>query len=119
MKMLVHIHTGPADPTKATLGLLVALTARRKGHDVTVFLAGDAVHLFAPAQREAVEGLGTGRLADHLAGHAEAGTRFILSGKSARARGYDDSLLDGFDASFGLPEALVDLAAEADTVLCY
>ena len=44
-KILVHIHTGPSDPTKATLGLLVALTAKKKGHDVTVFLAGDAVHL--------------------------------------------------------------------------
>lgn len=119
MKLLVHIHTGPADPTKATLGLLVALTARTKGHDVTLFLAGDAVHLLAPEYRETVEGLGTGRLADHLAGLAAAGARFVLSGKSAKARGYDDSLLHGFDASFGMPEALVDLAAEADTVLCY
>ena len=119
MKLLVHIHTGPADATKATLGLLVALTAKTKGHDVTVFLAGDAVHLLAPAYRDEVEGLGTGRLADHLAGHAGAGTRFVLSGKSAKARGYDEALLDGFEASFGLPDLLVDLAAEADTVLCY
>lgn len=119
MKTLVHIHTGPADPTKATLGLLVALTAKKKGHDVSVFLAGDAVHLFAPAYRDEVEGLGTGRLADHLAGHAAAGTRFHLSGMSAKARGYDESLLDGFEAGFAMPDTLVDLAAEADTVLCY
>jgi len=118
-KILVHIHTGPADPTKSTLGLLVALTAKKKGHEVTVFLAGDGVHLFAPAYRDTVEGLGTGKLADHLAGHAEAGTVFVLSGRSADARGYDETLLEGFDAVFGMPDNLVDIATEADTVLCY
>ncbi|WP_121061358.1 DsrE family protein [Chachezhania antarctica] len=118
-KILVHIHTGPSDPTKATLGLLVALTAKKKGHDVTVFLAGDAVHLFAPSYRGTVEGLGTGTLVDHLSGHAKAGTTFVLSGMSAKARGYDETLLDGFDASFGMPDMLVDLSTEADTVLCY
>ena len=118
-RMLVHIHTGPNDPTKATLGLLVALTAKKAGHDVSVFLAGDGVHLFGADHRDSVEGLGTGRLADHLAGHAEAGTTFFLSGMSAKARGYDDSLLDGFDASFAMPDKLVELATAADTVLCY
>jgi len=117
-KMLVHIHTGPADPTKATLGMLVALTAKKAGHDVSVFCAGDGVHLFAPAHR-GLEGVGTGKLADHLAGHATAATTFFVSGMSAKARGYDDSLLDGFDASFAMPDKLVELAAAADTVLCY
>jgi predicted peroxiredoxin len=46
-KFLVHIHTGPENPTKAALGCLVALTALKEGHDVDLVLAGDAVHLFA------------------------------------------------------------------------
>ncbi|WP_425051858.1 DsrE family protein [Psychromarinibacter sp. S121] len=115
---LVHITTGPADPNKATLGLLIALTAQTEGHDVTVFLAGDGVHLLAQAHRE-LEGEGTGVVGEHLARHGAKGTRFLVSGKSAKARGYGDDLLDGLNASFAMPEKLVEVAAAADTVLCY
>ncbi|MDF0602882.1 DsrE family protein [Psychromarinibacter sp. C21-152] len=116
--MLVHIHTGPADANKATLGLLVALTAATEGHDVTVFLAGDGVHLLAPAYRE-LEGEGTGVVGEHLARHGAKGTRFLVSGKSAKARGYDEALLEGLNAEFAMPEKLVELAAASGTVLCY
>ncbi|MAQ83811.1 MAG: multidrug transporter [Maritimibacter sp.] len=115
---LIHIHTGHADQNKATLGLLVALAAKDEGHDVTVFLAGDGVHLLAPANRD-LEGEGTGVIGAHLDRHAEAGTPFLVSGKSAKARGYDDALLDGLNASFAMPDRLVQAAAAADTVLCY
>lgn len=118
-KFLVHIHTGPDNPTKATLGCIVAATAAKQGHDVTVFLAGDGVHLFAPATVAELEGQGTGKLADHLAAITAGGGRFFLSGMSAKARGYDDSLLDGRPAEFAMPDTLVRLADEADTVLCY
>lgn len=117
-KFLVHIHTGHSDPNKATLGLLVALTAKYEGHDVTVFLAGDGVHLLAPSHQD-VEGEGTGRVGDHLEGHALAGTVFLVSGKSAQARGYGMPLLDVVGGEFAMPEQLVAAAAEADTVLCY
>jgi hypothetical protein len=35
---LVHVTTGPEDPTKAALALLVALTAAKEGHAVNLFL---------------------------------------------------------------------------------
>ena len=118
-KFLVHIHTGPENPTKATLGCLVALTALKEGHEVDLFLAGDAVHLFAPATVASLEGHGTGRLSDLLPAIAQASGRFHLSGKSAQARGYDSSLLAGHPAVFAMPDVLVRLAAEADVVLTY
>ncbi|KUF10645.1 DsrE family protein [Pseudoponticoccus marisrubri] len=117
-QMLVHVHTGPENPTKAALGLLVALTGLREGHAVTLFLAGDAVHLLSPDHAD-VTGTGTGRVGDHLAGLKEAGASFLLSGMSAKARGYDDTLLAGYDARFAMPDALVAQAVSADTVLCY
>ena len=118
-KFLVHIHTGPENPTKATLGCLVAVTALKAGHEVTLFLAGDGVHLLAAEHIDSVEGQGTGALRDHIPAIAEAGGRFVLSGMSAKARGYDETLLDGLPAEFGMPDRLVNLADEADTVLCY
>ena len=117
-RFLVHVHTGPADPNKATLACLVALTAAHKGHDVTVFFAGDGVRLLDPEQA-GIEGLGTGRLGEHLTALAEAGARFKVSGMSAKARGFDDALLHGHPAEFAMPETLIDLAHAADTVLCY
>jgi predicted peroxiredoxin len=118
-KFLVHIHTGPNDPTKATLGCLVAATALKEGHDVTVFMAGDATHLLSADQIENLVGQGTGALKDHISAIAGAGGRFVLSGMSAKARGYDETLLNGHPAEFGMPDVLVQLAADADTVLCY
>ncbi len=42
-KLLFHIVTGPENPTRVALGMLVAKTAQSAGHDVTVFFGGDAV----------------------------------------------------------------------------
>ena len=77
------------------------------------------MHLLAPETRASLEGLGTGRLSDHLPAIAQAGGRFHLSGKSAQARGYDNTLLAGLPAQFAMPDVLVRLAAEADVVLTY
>lgn len=118
-KFLVHIHTGPNDPTKATLGCLVAATALKEGHDVTLFLAGDGVHLLSSEQIDSLVGQGTGALKDHIAAIETKGGRFVLSGMSAKARGYDENLLEGHPAEFGMPDVLVGLAADADAVLCY
>ncbi len=41
--ILVHIHTGPENPTKGALGCLVAATAVKDGHKVDLLLAGDGV----------------------------------------------------------------------------
>jgi hypothetical protein len=38
---------------------------------------------------------------------------------SAKARGYDDSLLDEFNAEFAMPDKLLTLSTESNTVLCY
>ncbi len=116
-KFLVHVHTGPENPTKAALGLLIAATALKEGHEVDVFLAGDGVHLFS--DQGAVEGVGTGQVTAHLSAIANGGGRFHLSGMSAKARGYDENLLEGRPAAFAMPDVLVRLASEADTVLCY
>ncbi|WP_323767686.1 DsrE family protein [Marinovum sp.] len=117
-RFLIHIHSGPATPNTATLGCTVALAAANEGHETVIFFAGDGVHLLSP-DHGGTEGQGTGRISELLPALKEAGVRFYLSGKSAKARGYDDSLLQGHPAAFAMPPKLVALAAEAETVLCY
>jgi len=117
--ILIHIHSGPDMPNKATLGCTVALKAAEAGHDVTVFFAADGVHLLAPEPMATVSGPGTGALADTIPGLKAAGARFFVSGMSAKARGYDETLLDGHPAEFEMPDKLIDLSLAADSVLCY
>jgi predicted peroxiredoxin len=115
MNLLVHSATGPENPTRAALALLVARTAAEEGHAVRLFLAGDAVHLAREATASAVQGLGTGNAAEHLAALRDAGVTLQLSGMSSKARG-----IEGGDGTELCPPArLVELAAWADTTLTY
>jgi predicted peroxiredoxin len=113
--MLVHIATGPENPTRAALGLLVARTAADEGHEVSVFLAGDAVQLAREATAEAASGIGTGSVSEHLGALRAAGLTVFLSGMSSKARGIEGG--EGYELS--PPQKLVELATESDTVLTY
>ena len=118
-KFLIHIHSGPDLKNKATLGMLVAITAFKNENDVNIFLAADGVHLLNIKKEGEVVGQGTGDLKSHLDFLKENKIKLYVSGMSAKARGYDDSLLDGFNAEFAMPDRLLILSTEADSTLCY
>jgi uncharacterized protein len=114
-KLLVHVATGPENATRAALGLLVARTAVEEGHEVSVFLAGDAVHLAREETATAVQGIGTGAVSEHLAALKAAGVTIFLSGMSSKARGIGG----GKGYELVPPQKLVELATASDTVLTY
>lgn len=118
-KVLIHIHSGPELKNKATLGMLVALTAFKKGDEVNIFLAADGTHLLNVKNEGEVVGQGTGDLKIHLDVLKDNNIKLYVSGMSAKARGYDDSLLNGFNAEFSLPDKLLELTKESDAILCY
>ena len=64
--VLVHIYSGLESKNKVTLGLLVALTAEKNDHKVTLFLAGDGVDILNCKQAGEIVGQGTGDLYEHL-----------------------------------------------------
>ena len=103
-RILVHSATGPENATRAALALLVARTAVEEGHEVQVFIAGDATN-----------GLGTGSVAEHLAALRGAGLTVFLSGMSSKARGIEGG--EGFELA--PPQKLVELATWAETTLTY
>ena len=114
-KLLVNITHGPEDPTRAALGFLVARAAVEGGHEVTLFLAGDAVQLLREAVLDNLVGLGTGSLRESYDVLRSAGARLYVSGMSSKARGFDP----GAVAEPAMPAKLVELALEADRVLTY
>ena len=118
-KFLIHIHSGPDLKNKATLGMLVALTAFKKGDEVNIFLAADGTHLLNIKNDGEVVGQGTGDLKNHLDELKKNNIKLYVSGMSAKARGYNESLLNGFNAEFSMPDKLLALSIDSDTVLCY
>ena len=117
--VLVHIYSGLDSKNKITLGLLVALTAEKNDHKVTLFLAGDGVQILNCKKAGEIVGQGTGDLFDHLQNLKNSKITIYVSGMSAKSRGYDEKLLDGYTAEFVMPDVLVEESIKADSVLCY
>ena len=117
--VLVHIFSGLESKNKVTLGLLVALNAEKNDHKVTLFLAGDGVQILDCKKAGEIVGQGTGDLYGHLQNLKKSKVTIYVSGMSAKSRGYDEKLLDGYSAEFVMPDVLVEESIKADSVLCY
>lgn len=118
-KLLVHLATGPQDPTRAALAFLVARTATAAGHEVSLFLAGDAVALLRDPTMDAATGIGTGRIREHYGALEEAGVRIYASGMSSKARAIDADAIGDKQVEFAPPDRLVELILESDRVVTY
>ena len=118
-RLLVHIATGPENPTRAALGLLVARTALDVGHDVDVFIAGDGVGILRPETLDAGHGIGTGAFREHMDALVAGGATLYASGMSSRTRGLVPAGLGGLSVSMAPPDKLVELTFAADRVLTY
>ena len=118
-KVLIHICSGLESKNKVTLGLLVALIAEKNDHKVTLFLAGDGVQILDCKKAGEIVGQGTGDLYEHLQNLKKSKVIIYVSGMSAKSRGYDEKLLNGYSAEFVMPDVLVEESIKADSVLCY
>jgi uncharacterized protein len=114
-KLLINVTHGPEHPTRAALGFLVGRAAVDAGHEVTLFLAGDAVQLLRDAVLDNLVGLGTGSLRESYDALVAGGARFYVSGMSSKARGFEPV----GDVEAAQPSKLVELAVDADRVLTY
>ena len=118
-KILVHLTHGPEHPTRVALAFLVARTALDEGHDVSMFLAGDAVQVLRDGVLDNLTGLGTGKLRDLYDALVAGGVRFYLSGMSSKARGVGESDIEGKSAEMAMPNVLIRLALESDRMFTY
>ena len=83
-KLLINLTHGPEAPTRAALGFLVGRAAVEAGHDVSFFLAGDAVQLLREPVLDSLVGLGTGSLRESYDALAAAARRSTC--RACRAR---------------------------------
>jgi uncharacterized protein len=118
-KLLVHVTTGPENPTKAALAFLVARAAIDEGHEVSMFLAGDSVQLLRDGVIDSLVGLGTGNLRESYDAVVAAGTRIYASAMSSKARGVGEPDIESKPVELAMPTRLVELVLECDRVLTY
>lgn len=118
-KILVHMATGPENPTRAALGFLIAKAAVEEGHEVNLFLAGDSVQLLRDAVLDSLVGLGTGSLRESYDAVVASGARIYASRMSSKARGLGDADIEGKPVEFAMPNKLVQLALESERVFTY
>ena len=118
-KLLIHVTNGPEAPTRAALAFLVGRAALEEGHELSLFLAGDAVQLVRDAVLDGLRGVGTGDLRESFDAVVSGGARLYLSGASSKARGVGEADLAGKPAELATPNRLVQLAFEHDRTLTY
>jgi predicted peroxiredoxin len=121
MHLLIHLTHGPEKPTQADRAFLIAKTALRDGHQVSMFLAGSAVQLIRDEHLDSV--LGVGETATELRNSFQEiiqnGGRIVLSKVSCGARGITEEDIKGKKVEQGSPSVLVEMTASCDKVITY
>ena len=118
-KLLVHVVTGPENPTRAALGFLVAKAASAAGHEVILFLAASGVQFLRDETMDASSLDLTGSIREHWTALAASGVRLYASAMSSNARGIDAAAAGDKPVTFAKPDDLVGLILEADKVVTY
>ncbi len=101
------------------MAFLVAKSAVEEGHSVSLFLAADAVQLIRDAILDNLAGLGTGKLREHFDAFVAGGGKIYISGMSSKGRGVTESDLSGKPAEFALPNVLIRLSLDHDSMSTY
>ena len=70
-------------------------------------------------EKREIVGQGTGDVKEHLNHLKETNTRIYVSGMSAKARGYDESILKEYNVEFAMLDILIELSLEVDSFLSF
>ena len=108
---------GSDDPTKAAFPFLHGLALTEAGHNVQIFLLGEAVSLMRASVASAVVPVGWPPLGETMKKVAEKHVQIYACGACSRARSVVQTELDQWGAKFGNPTIFVSLVEWADRVI--
>src|SRR5579859_8174544 len=117
LKIMMKSAWGSDDPTKAAFPFLHGHALAEAGHEVQIFLLGEAVSLMRPAVAKAVVPVGWPPLAEALDKVVAKKIRIYACGACSRARGVTDADLAPWNAKFGNPTIFVGLVEWADRII--
>lgn len=117
LKIVMKSAWGSDDPTKAAFPFSHGLALSEAGHEVQIFLLGEAVVLMRKTVAEAVTPVGWPPVGGTLDKLAARHVQIYACGACSRARGVTQADLDNFAAKFGSPAIFVSLIEWADRVI--
>ena len=117
LRVMMKSAWGSDDPTKAAFPFLHGLALSEAGHDVQIFLLGEAVSLMRKSVAEAVVPVGWPPLAGTLDKVVARNVQIFACGACSRARGVTEGDLAQYRAKFGNPTIFVSLVEWADRVI--
>ena len=117
LKIMMKSAWGSDDPTKAGFTFLHGLALAEAGHEVQIFLLGEAVSLMRRSVANAVVPVGWPPLGESLDKVVARHIPIYACGACSRARGVTESDLSQWGAKFGNPAIFVSLVEWADRVI--
>ena len=117
LKIMMKSAWGSDDPTKAACPFSHGLALSEAGHDVRIFLLGEAVSLMRKAVANSVTPVGWPPIVESLTKLAARKVPIYACGACSRARGVTEEDLANFAAKFGNPTIFVSLVEWADHVI--
>jgi predicted peroxiredoxin len=108
---------GSDDPTKAAFPFLHGLALAEAGHEVRIFLLGEAVTLMRKSVASAVVPVGWPPLSETLDKIKARGISIYACGACSRARSVTETDLANYNAKYGNPAIFVSLVEWADRVI--
>jgi predicted peroxiredoxin len=117
LKILMKSAWGSDDPTKAGFPFLHGLALAEAGHEVQIFLLGEAVVLMRKTLANAVIPVGWPPVGETLDKLAAKHAQIYACGMCSRARGVTEADLNNYGAKFGNPTIFVSLIEWADRVI--
>ena len=117
LKILMKSAWGSDDPTKAVFPFLHGDALSEAGHEVQIFLLGEAVSLLRKSVANAVVPVGWPPLAEVLRKLVDKKIPIYACGACSRARGITDADLAEYGGKFGNPKIFVSLVEWADRII--
>lgn len=117
LKVMMKSAWGSDDPTKAAFPFLHGDALSDAGHEVQIFLLGEAVSLMRKSVANAVVPVGWPPLAEVLQKLVAKKIPIYACGACSRARSVTEADLAEYGAKFGNPKIFVSLVEWADRVI--
>lgn len=117
LKILLKSAWGSDDPTKAAFPFLYGDALSEAGHEVQIFLLGEAVSLMRKSVANAVVPVGWPPLSEALGKIVVKKIPIYACGACSRARGITEVDLTAYGAKFGNPKIFVSLVEWADKII--
>lgn len=117
LKIMIKSAWGSDDPTKAAFPFLHGDALSEGGHEVQIFLLGEAVSLMRKSVANAVVPVGWPPLSEALSKIAAKKIPIYACGACSRARGITEADLTEYGAKFGNPKIFVSLVEWTDKII--